>query len=284
VYDHAQLRTFLTVAQLLNFTRAAQRLGLRQSTVSQHVRKLEEATGRQLLIRDTHAVTLTADGAAMVGFARRILDTADEAQRYFSGSSVRGRLRFGASDDLVSTRLPGILRDFRRDHPMVDLELTVDLSGTLQQHLAAGELDLVFAKRLPDQAAGRTVWRDRLVWVAHPSLRVEPDKPVPLILYPPPSISRARALQALADRGRAWRIACTSGSLSGLCAAALAGLGVMAHTRGLIPPGLVELAGAHRLPSLGEVEFVLHSGARAVSPPAAALSAAILAGPVREQS
>ncbi|NEE38293.1 LysR family transcriptional regulator, partial [Streptomyces sp. SID7982] len=45
-YDPAQLRTFLAVAQTLSFTQAARRLGIRQSTVSQHVRRLEEATGR----------------------------------------------------------------------------------------------------------------------------------------------------------------------------------------------------------------------------------------------
>lgn len=45
MYDPAQLRTFLAVAQTLSFTRAARRLGVRQSTVSQHVRRLEEAAG-----------------------------------------------------------------------------------------------------------------------------------------------------------------------------------------------------------------------------------------------
>ena len=53
MYDPAQLRTFLAVSQALSFTRAARRLGLRQSTVSQHVRRLEDATGRPLFTRDT---------------------------------------------------------------------------------------------------------------------------------------------------------------------------------------------------------------------------------------
>ena len=57
--------------------------------------------------------------------------------------------------------------------------------------------------------------------------------------------------------GRPWRIVCSSGSLSGLRAAALAGLGVTVHARGLLPDGLVEMPAAYRLPDLGDVDFVV---------------------------
>lgn len=275
VYDPVQLRTFLTVAQTLSFTQAAGRLGVRQSTVSQHVRRLEEATGRPLFLRDTHSVELTEDGEALLGFARTILEAHERAAAYFTGTRLRGRLRFGASEDFVLTRLPEILEGFRHEHPEVDLELSVELSGTLHERLDAGRLDLVLAKRRgPGDERGRLVWRDRMVWIGAEGLRMDPDRPVPLIVFPPPGITRARALEVLERDGREWRIACTSGSLNGLIAAARAGLGVMAHTRGLIPPGLVRVQG---LPELGSVEFALLRGER-VSAPAEALAAAILSG------
>lgn len=281
MYDPAQLRTFLAVAQTLSFTRAAHRLGLRQSTVSQHVRRLEDATGRTLFTRDTHSVELTDDGEAMLGFARTILEAHERAAAYFTGTRLRGRLRFGASEDFVLTELPEILEAFRREHPEVDLELTVELSGTLHRRLADGRLDLVLAKRHPrdgDDAAGTLVWRDELVWIGGPGLRLDPQAPVPLIVYPPPGITRARALEVLERHGRPWRIACTSGSLNGLVAAARAGLGVMAHTRSLTPPGLSPVRSD--LPGLGGVDFVLrHGRARPRAQEAAdALAAAILAG------
>ncbi|MFI1166176.1 LysR substrate-binding domain-containing protein [Streptomyces sp. NPDC020801] len=280
MYDPAQLRTFLAVAQSLSFTRAARRLGLRQSTVSQHVRRLEDATGRLLFTRDTHSVELTEDGEAMLGFARRILRVHEQAAAFFTGTRVRGRLRFGASEDFVLTRLPEILEGFRYEHPEVDLELTVELSGTLHEQLAAGRLDLVLAKRRPEDPRGEPVWRDRLVWIGAERLRLDPDRPVPLIVYPPPGISRALAFEALERQGRPWRIACTSGSLNGLIAAARAGLGVMAHSRGLIPPGLVRVPDRAGLPELGGVDFVLvHNHQRPSARPAAdALAAAILTG------
>lgn len=280
MYEPAQLRTFLAVAQTLSFTQAARRLGVRQSTVSQHVRRLEDATGRQLFTRDTHRVDLTPDGEAMLGFARTILEAHERAAAFFTGTRLRGRLRFGASEDFVLTRLPEILESFRRDHPEVDLELTVELSGTLHQRLAAGRLDLVLAKRRVGDAHGELVWRDALTWIGAPRLRIDPDRPVPLVLFPPPGITRARALEVLEEHGRPWRIACTSTSLSGLIAAARAGLGVMAHTRGLIPPGLVPLPARAGLPDLGGVDFVLLHGRRRgrAQEAADALASAVLAG------
>ncbi|MFE5589560.1 LysR substrate-binding domain-containing protein [Streptomyces sp. NPDC056549] len=280
MYEPTQLRTFLAVAQTLSFTRAAERLGLRQSTVSQHVRRLEEAAGRPLFARDTHRVELTEDGEAMLGFARTILQAHERAAAFFGGTRLRGRLRFGASEDFVTTRLPEILESFRREHPEVDLELTVELSGTLQDRLAAGRLDLILAKRRGAESEGRLVWEDTLVWIGAPGLRLDPDRPVPLILYPPPGITRARALEALEAQGRAWRIACTSSSLSANVAAARAGLGVMAHTRGLVPQGLVPVPARAGLPELGDVGFVLRRGRRGgeTQEAADALAEAILAG------
>jgi DNA-binding transcriptional LysR family regulator len=279
VYDPAQLRTFLAVAQTLSFTQAARRLGLRQSTVSQHVRRLEDATGRQLFARDTHSVALTEDGEAMLGFARRILEAHEQAAAFFAGTRLRGRLRFGASEDFVLTRLPEVLETFRREHPEVDLELTVELSGVLHELLDAGRLDLVLAKRRPEDKRGRLVRHDRLVWIGGERLRLEPGRPVPLIVYPPPGITRALALEALERAGRPWRIVCTSGSLNGLVAAARAGLGVMAHSRGLVPPGLSPVPERAGLPELGGVDFVLtHGPGRPSAREAAnALAAAILA-------
>jgi DNA-binding transcriptional LysR family regulator len=167
-----------------------------------------------------------------------------------------------------------LLREFVRQHALVDLELKVGVSATLYDHLDAGELDLVLAKRRSGDDRGQLVWRDRLAWVGAPGAQVE--TPIPLILYNAPSITRAVALEALEQAGLTWRIACTSGSLSGLRAACLAGLGVTVHARGLMPEGLVEMPASQRLPELGDVEFVVlaHTTPRG---PAAALAQAILA-------
>jgi DNA-binding transcriptional LysR family regulator len=276
VFDPTLLTTFVTVTKAGSFTEAGRRLGLRQSTVSQHVRRLEEAASRRLFVRDTHSVALTADGEAMLGLAQGILDANDRARRYFAGSELRGRVRFGASEDFVQSRLPQVLREFTRLHRAVDLELTVGLSGGLLQTLDAGELDLVLAKRRPGEDRGRLVRRERLVWVGSDPALTDPDRPLPLILYPPPSISRAIALEALERTGRSWRIVCTSSSFSGLNAAALAGLGITVQGDGFVPAGLTSFPPSATLPELGHIEFVLAGPGRSLRGPAEALATAIL--------
>jgi DNA-binding transcriptional LysR family regulator len=273
VFDPNLLATFVTVAKARSFTEAGRRLGLQQSTVSQHVRRLEEAASRRLFVRDTHSVALTADGEAMLGFAQGILEANERARRYFAGSELRGRVRFGASEDFVQSRLPEVLREFTRVHRAVDLELTVGLSGGLLEALDAGGLDLVLAKRRPGEDRGQLVRREKLVWLGSATALADPDRPLPLILYPPPSISRAIALEVLERAGRSWRIVCTSSSFSGLNAAALAGLGVTVQGDGFVPAGLTVLPG---LPDLGHIEFVIAGPGRTLRGPADALATAIL--------
>src|SRR3984957_10663757 len=164
VLDPVLLESFLAVTQTRNFSEAGRRLGLRQSTISQHIRKLEEQAGRRLFVRDTHSVVPTADGEAMEGFARAILEAGERARRHFAGSQLRGRVRFGASEDFVTSRLPELLREFVGLHPLVDLELTVDLSATVYQILDAGDLDVVLCKRRAGDDRGQLVWRNRLTW------------------------------------------------------------------------------------------------------------------------
>ena len=276
-YDPAQLRTFLAVAQTRSFTQAAARLGIRQPTVSQHIRKLEEATGRGLVLRDTHTVTITSDGEAMIGFARSILAAHEEAAGYFSRARPHGRLRIGMSDDLALTRLPQILRDFRRDNPLVDLDLTVDQSGTLHRRLENDRLDLFVGKRPRGEHHGLLVKRDRMVWVGTATTRLDASRPLPLVVYPTPSISRT-AMQNALDRSRTgYRSACICRGVNGLIAAVAAGIGISALASSLVPVQLTALGPQHRLPELGYIDLVLLTNPRTELRPASkALAAAVL--------
>ncbi|MDH6267491.1 DNA-binding transcriptional LysR family regulator [Rhizobium sp. SG_E_25_P2] len=254
--DLSQLRSFVAVEETGSFTLAAERLGLGQSTVSQHIQKLETTVGRKLLSRDTHRVALSIDGEAMIGYARDMLAIADRAERHFRAGDLRGRIRFGVSEDLVNSQLPLILEGFARSHPSVDLELTVALSGPLFQMQENGEIDLVLAKRRLGETRGALLHREPLVWLARDPDHALMQVPLPLIAFPSPSVTRSIALEALTAAGVAWRISCTCGSLSGLTAAAKAGMGVFVQPRSLAPSGLREIP-TGRLPELEDVEFVL---------------------------
>ncbi|CDN55347.1 Transcriptional regulator, LysR family [Neorhizobium galegae bv. officinalis bv. officinalis str. HAMBI 1141] len=251
------LNSFVMLQQTGSFTEAAARLGVGQSTVTQHIQRLEKSLGRQLVFRDTHQVKLTAEGEALLGYARGMLDMNGKVASLFGESRLRGRLRLGVSEDVVASRLTSILEDFIRLYPLVDLELTVALSAVLYQMQDIGDLDLVLAKRHIGETHGRLLYREPLVWLARdPDHVLSRGDALPLIAFPPPSITRRVAQEALDREKMAWRIVCTCGSLSGLTAAARAGMGVLVQPRSMAPAGLKEIA-ADRLPVLEDVEFVL---------------------------
>lgn len=280
MFDPVLLRTFVAVAETGSFTQAGLVLALSQPTVSQHVRKLETAAGRILVARDTRTVALTDNGEAMLGFARSILAAEDEAMSYFTGSAMRGRLRFGAADDLALTQLPGILRDFRQLYPQINLELTVSQSPALYRKLSAAQLDLIFIKQDPGTPEGRLVRRDRMVWVGHKSVTVDAAMPVPLIVYQSPSLSRSYAIRSLESVGRTWRITCNVREVNGVLAAVRAGIGIAVFPQSLIPGDLAQVSASVGLPELGDIDFSLLDNPGAARGPVDALSNAILSRPV----
>ena len=246
--------------------------------MSQHVRRLERQAGRTLVLRDTHSVSMTPDGEAMIGFARKILTAHEQAAAYFSESRPRGRLRVGISDDLALTRLPQILRDFRRDNPLVDFDLTVDQSGFLHQRLQGDKLDVFIGKRPSGEERGQIVKRDRLVWVGTPSTRLDMSRPLPLVVYPAPSLSRTEMRRALDHAHLPYRSACVCRGVNGLIAAVAAGIGISAMAASLVPVQLSALGAGHRLPELGTIDLVLLASPRASQRSAArALISTVLA-------
>lgn len=265
----------MAVVESGTFTGAARTLGTRQSTVSQQIKRLETIVGRRLLARDTHHVALTVDGDVFLDHARHILDAYAALDRQLSGVPLRGRLRFGASEDFVLSALPDVLASFARRHPEVDMVVTARLSQDLYDAFDAGQLDIILAKRRTGDPRGVTAWAEQVAWVARPDYVHDPGAPLPLLLYPSPSVTRAMAIATLDSAHIAWRIAFTSASLSGLTAAARAGLGIMPHSLRLLPAGLARIGASALLPDLPEVDFtILRPGGR--DPVADALTAAIL--------
>lgn len=254
MFETVLLRSFLAVERTAGFTAAAKELGLRQSTISGHVARLEQEIGRQLFRRDTHSVELTPDGQAMVRFARDILAAQGQAQAYFSDVGLAGHIRFGASEDIVATGLPEILLDFRRSYPAVDLDLRVGLTADLREDVRTNRLDLALVKRRPSEDVGDLVFRDRLVWAGAPGERVVPGDTVHLVTYPGTSITRDAAVAALEGGDIEYRITCVSASQQGIRAAVQAGLGVTVHPASILPPDLVPFDG---LPDPGMTEFTL---------------------------
>jgi len=276
MFNPIWLKTFATVAGSSSFTEAGRRLGLTQSSVSDHIRRLEERTARRLFVRDTHSLALTADGESLLVHAHLILQAHERAEAQFNAPRLRGRVRFGTSDDLAMGPLPDMLAVFRNKHPEVELEITIGLTSELYQRLDNDELDLIVGKRRPGEQRGQSMLRVPLVWLARPETLVDLNQPLPLILLPEPSVTRAAILATLGASGHHWRIVCTSGSHAGCMAAARGGLGLTVLPQTLASRELSLPLNHASLPLFPDVEYVALTAKR-LSRPADTLFQILLA-------
>ncbi|MDB6083927.1 MAG: transcriptional regulator, LysR family [Gammaproteobacteria bacterium] len=268
------LHSFVAVAQTASFSRAAERVHLSQSTVSQQIRRLEDLIGKSLFERDTRTVSLTRDGDALQSYAVRILDLMSEAVEHLRAPALSGHVRLGLSEDFASAGLTAALASFVRRNPEVELTIAVGMSGDLFRELDDGRHDLVFAKRLQGSRRGKVVRTEPLIWcVGSRASGLENYDVMPLALHPEPSVTRLRVLQALEAVGRPYRIVMSSGSVAALKAAVMAGLGVSAFARYVMPDGLVRASGS--LPDLGALEFVVDTP-KVISKSVAALKATLV--------
>lgn len=276
-FDFDLLRTFIAVVDNASFTRAAERVGRTQSTVSLQIRKLEESLGRRVFERDGRDFLLTPDGEILVTYARQLLHLADEARSRIQEPDVEGIVRLGTPEDFATVYLPDILAQFARAHPRVSLEVNCTFSFSLLDGFSRGEYDLVLVKREPQgPAGGIAVWRDVLVWVTGPKLVIDPDQPLPLVLAPAPDVYRKRALAGLEAARRRWRITYTSPSSEGLQAAVRAGLGVTVMSKDLVPDGLLLLGAEHMMPTMPDAEIALYRAPGSLSRAAQLLSEHII--------
>ena len=231
------LRSFVSVVDAGGFTRAGERVHRTQSTVSQQIKRLEDALGRPLLHRNGKRVAPTEEGERLLSYARRILALADEAHQVVAQSAGAGMVRLGLPEDFAASRLAQVLARFARSHQGARLDVRCDLSVRLRDDLDRGELDLILFKRDAGERGGIACWPERLSWIA--SRRSEPDlrrDPVPLVVFPQGCLYRNRAVHALEAAGRAWYIAYSSPNFYGIQAAVSAGLGVSILPQGSILP------------------------------------------------
>ena len=124
MYELRQLRTFQAVAARQSVTRAAAALGYAQSSVTAQIQALEEDVGVPLFDRIGRRVELTKAGQAMVSYADRILALANEARAVVGNDrKPSGALTIGASETLLTHRLPDVIGKFQKTHPQVEISV-----------------------------------------------------------------------------------------------------------------------------------------------------------------
>jgi DNA-binding transcriptional LysR family regulator len=221
------LRSFVAVVETGGFTRAAERVHLTQSTISQQIKRLEDSVGHSLLVRERApgGVQVTEEGEVLLGYARRLLSISAEAEAALRQPAAPKTVRLGVPEDFAGRRLIDLLSGFSRASPHLRLDTVSGWSFELRRLLDNGEIDLALIKREAGDAPCLGRWEEKLVWVAGASGALDAD-PVPLAMFPQGCIYRQRATRAIEATGRMWRIAYTSQGLIGVQAAVASGLGI----------------------------------------------------------
>ncbi len=143
IYSTAQLRALVEVAAEGSFTRAAERLGVSQPTVSGAVAALEQRVGTPLVVRARRGVGLTAAGRALLPHAERALTLAAEAEAAVDRAVAHERLRLwvAAGEALATYVLPDALARLRARMPSLDAGFVVGDVARVLSALRSGEVD-----------------------------------------------------------------------------------------------------------------------------------------------
>lgn len=198
-----RLRTLVCIVDLGSFAAAASALHLAPPTVSLHVSELEARLGAPLLFRDRTRVTPTGVGQTLVERARLLLNQADamveDVRLQIQGK--RGRVRMSSSTPVIANLLPGVLGRLARDHPGIEVELSVCTSEEALARVGEGAIDIgIVALPQPKTPALRIVpWRRDPVVALVPSNWTHPRRATPVWLAGRPLILND-------NRTRLWRL------------------------------------------------------------------------------
>ncbi len=242
-----QLKIFESVARHLSFSRAAEELHLTQPAVSMQVHALEDQAELPLTEQAGKKIRLTAAGEEVARQARRIaeqLREAGEALAALKGVEA-GQLKIG----VVSTAkyfAPSLLAEFRRRHPGVILQLTVNNRSTIVRHLAENSIDLAIMGTPPTEfeTVAKIFAEHPLVFIAAPDhrlagqRRIDPQRLAEetLLIREPGSGTRAALERYLEEHHVTAGASMELGSNETIKQAVMAGLGISflsEHTIGL---------------------------------------------------
>lgn len=142
--DLRSLNTFIQVAELRNFTRAGEKLGYSQPTISFQIKQLEQELGIKLFDRIGHTVRLTDEGRGALVYAQQICHMCEDmVQGDTQRLNPSGVVRLAMADSLCTPLILGGFESFRRNYPEISLTVTTGGTPELFRLLDHNEVDIV---------------------------------------------------------------------------------------------------------------------------------------------
>ena len=148
--DLDNIKTFVTVANLGNYTKAAEELNYAQSTITSQIQQLEQELKFPLFERIGRKNYLTAGGQEFLPHAVEIMRILQKAKVVGQDpGEVEGTLRVGVLESLVFAGVLGILPGFRQEYPKVDVMLKIGQAADLLEMLKQNQLDMIYISNAP---------------------------------------------------------------------------------------------------------------------------------------
>jgi DNA-binding transcriptional LysR family regulator len=167
-----QLKTFMSIAKLGNFSQAAQFLGYTQSSVTTHIQLLEKELNTVLFERFGHQLMLTTDGERLYDYAERITKLAEDAKNELDNFEVpRGPILIGMPESLCVYYLTDLLKEYAVLYPDVELKLKFGICSDFRILLRKNMMDIAFflENNIQDNdLVSKFLWPEPIAMVAAP--------------------------------------------------------------------------------------------------------------------
>lgn len=144
--DLKRFEYVLALAECLNFSQAAAKLSISQSTLSQQIQKIEKEIGVSLFDRTTSTLTLTQYGQLYIKGARKIIDAYNETLDSITDADmgVSGSVTVGIAPSRAPFLLPGVVTEFRKLYPEVSLNFAENKTRDIMKDLSDGNIDFAY--------------------------------------------------------------------------------------------------------------------------------------------
>ena len=265
--DLTALRSFVAVADAGGVTRAAGFLNLTQSAVSMQLKRLEEATGIDLIDRSARTVSLTAAGEQLLGYARRMLELNDEVYARLTHEAYEGEVVLGVPHDIVYPAIPRVLQRFAAEYPRVRVNLLSSMTRRLFRLFERGECHMIVTTEDACGPGGETLVELPLAWIGAKGGSAWRQRPLKLA-FEQDCIFRHGVIAALDRSGIDWEMSVESDSFRTVEATVSADLGVVALLGGMEGPLLERVQHGGALPDLAQKKINLYVSELARGKPA----------------
>lgn len=142
--DLRNLYTFIQVAELSSFTKAADKLGYSQPTISFQIKQLEQELQTPLFERIGHTVSLTNKGKELLQYAQKIYQLMEEMNTSSQKDSIlQGNLRIGMADSLCHPIIVKNFANFKEQYPNISLTISTASTSELYKLLDRNEVDVI---------------------------------------------------------------------------------------------------------------------------------------------